>query len=298
MGLDMGCEGGDGAVRVVVAGASGYIGTAVQVALMAAGHDVVAVSRRGAAIAGAVGVARDLGADAVTSLMEGSDAVINLVGIIRELPQRQVTFHRVHVELTRNVLRAAEQAGVPRYVQMSALGVGPRAQSRYFQSKWEAEQWVRDHAPDATVVRPSLVFGGGADFFATLKQLAVNPIVPVPGRGTALFDPVFRGDLAQAIVGMIEDEASKRQIYEIGGPKRFSLDALVDLAAQSAGRRTPVPKMHLSVNLLRPLVGVGERWQRFPLTLDQLAMLNQPNITDDHRWRRWVPNPKAPEQDL
>lgn len=287
-------------MRYLVAGATGYVGEAVQAALLGQGHEVVAVSRRGRAVAGAAGAARDLQRDALGSLLDGVDGVLNLVGIIRENPGAGVTYQALHVDVTRRVIDAVRQARVPRYVQMSALGVSPHGGSRYFETKWQAEQLVRRDLPEAVVIRPSLVFGGHADFFATLAGLAKNPVVPVPGDGHALFDPLWRGDLAAVLAQLLTAPAADvaGQVFEVGGPVRMTLDGLIDWVAEVGGRRAPVPKLHVPLGFMWPLVSLGERLPAFPLTTDQLRMLNIPNITEDRRWHAWVPEPTAPGRDF
>lgn len=284
-------------VRFLVTGASGYVGQAVQDALVGAGHQVLAVSRSGRARPGAEGAPLDLTHDSPAPLLaENVDGVLNLVGIIRENAAAGVTFRALHVELSRRVARAAREAGVPRLVQMSSLGVSAAGGSRYFATKWEAEQAVREAFPESVIVRPSLVFGDHAAFFGTLAGLVKNPVVPVPGDGHSLFDPVNRRDLATLLGALLAAPAEEveGEIFEVGGPRRMTLDAMVDWVAETTGRRPPVPKMHLPMGLMGPLVSLGERVPKFPLTTDQLKMLNIPNITDDLRWRRWVPDPVAP----
>jgi uncharacterized protein YbjT (DUF2867 family) len=285
-------------MRIVVTGASGYVGRAVQEALLERGHEVTAVSRHGAALSGARGVAADILRDSLRPLLTGQDAVVHLVGIIREDPANGVTFSALHVTATERVLEASCAAGVSRYVHMSALGASASGVSRYFETKRQAEELVRRMMPDAVIVRPSLVFGGGAEFFQTLANLTRNPVVPVPGDGRTRFDPVYRGDLATVLAAMTEDPAAAGETFEIGGPVRMTLDEMVDWVARIRGRAVPVPKMHMPTALLRPLAALGEKWRGFPVTTDQLAMLNVDNITDDRRWHRWVPKPTPPGNDV
>lgn len=296
MGLQW-MKGGD-ALRVVVTGASGYVGRAVQAALLRHGHQVRAVSRSGRAEAGADGVSRDVARDALDDVLEQQDAVIHLVGIIREDVSRGITFERIHVEASQRVAESAKTHGIAHFVHMSALGARVDGQSRYFRTKALAERGVRTLVPSATVIKPSLVFGEGADFFQTLQGLAKNPVVPVPGDGSSLFDPVYRGDLAEALVLALADPTAAGETFEIGGPKRFSLNTLLDHVAAAAGRGVPVAKVHIPVALIRPMVAALESFRGFPLTLDQLAMLNLPNSTDDERWHRWVPDPTPLGQNL
>jgi uncharacterized protein YbjT (DUF2867 family) len=285
-------------VRVLVTGASGYVGSAVQQACLRAGYEVRALSRSGRAEPGAIGVSHDILSGGLEPFLAGVDAVIHLVGIIREVPTQGITFERLHVEASRTVAEASAATGVPLFVQMSALGTGPRSVSRYFATKYRAEEIIRDRLPMAVIVRPSLVFGGGAPFFATLRQLARQPVVPVPGPGTSLFDPLYRKDLAQVLAAVIQDPDAQGTTLELGGPRRFSLDGLIDLAAEANGRALPVPKMHVPLGFLRPVVAALDGLPAFPLTRDQLAMLNQPNITEDQRWHRYVATPVAPAGDL
>jgi len=261
-------------------------------------HEVVAISRHPPVLEHVHGLALDVTTDDLKPALRGVDAVIHLVGIIRERPSAGVTFERVHLGATKRVLEALEGERRPRLVHVSALGTSARGGSAYFETKWAAEEAVRRAWPTATIVRPSLMFGRGADFFQTLLGLAKNPVVPVPGDGETLFEPVARNDVAEAVVRMLEDPKAEGETYEIGGPERLSLNQLIDRMGMILGRSTPLPKMHIPRAALFPLVTLGERLPGFPLTRDQLAMLQIPNITDDTRWHRWVPEPEALGQDV
>lgn len=286
-------------MRVAVTGASGYVGRAVVEALVALGHEVVAVSRHPRVGDPGHGLGLDVLSDDLRPAFAGADAVIHLVGIIRERTDVGVTFERLHVDATRRVLDAVRQSNVPRLLHMSALGTSPRGGSAYFETKWRAEEAVRAAWPKATIVRPSLMFGGGADFFRTLVGLAHNPVVPVPGDGRTPFDPVARTDVARALAAMVSDEEASGETFEIGGPERFTLNQLIDRVGQAVlGRRPPLPKIHMPLRALRPLVALGEHVPGFPLTKDQLQMLGIPNTTDDTRWHRWVPEPRHLDRDL
>src|SRR3989442_9553349 len=123
--------------------------------------------------------------------MAGCDAVIHLVGTIRERPALAETFERLHVDATLNVLAAASGAGVRRVLHMSALGTRPGARARYHQTKWRAEEAVRSSGLDWTIFRPSIVYGHGDGFVTVLARMVRRlPIVPVIGSGTARLQPV------------------------------------------------------------------------------------------------------------
>ncbi len=279
-------------VNIVVTGASGYVGSTVLRALTEAGHGVKGIARHAdksapAGVRWALGDIRDMD---LVEPFRGADAVIHLIGIIREIPAQKVTFEAMHVGSTQRVLAAMNTLGIPRLIQMSALGTRPRAVSQYHRTKWEAEQLVRATSHlKATILRPSLIFGGHAPFFDMLGSLAKLPMVPVPGDGNTLFQPVYRGDVAALICALLEDSGTAGKTMEIGGPDRYTLNQLFDFMGAQAGRPHP-PKMHLPLGF----VGAVARLSNVlpvPVTPDQLAMLTEPNITDDDQWHQWVDQP-------
>ncbi len=284
-------------MRFLVAGASGYIGTAVQRRLLAMGHQVHAVSRSGRGVSGAQGIALDLLDGGWERLVHGMDGVLNLVGVLREDPSAGVTYQRVHVDGARRLAEAAASARVPRFVQLSSLGAAGSRPGRYLGSKRRAEAAVQAAWPPAVVVRSSMVFGPGAAFVEGLGRLARLPVVPVPGDGQTPFDPVAREDLAAVLAGVLADgledaDPMAGRVLGVGGPRRVTLDDLIDWAGRTAGRREVVPKVHVPVALVHRVAALGDVWGGLPMNRAVLALLTTPSVTDDRRWHRWVPHPQ------
>jgi NADH dehydrogenase len=221
----------------------------------------------------------------------GADAVVHLIGIIKEIPQRGITFHALHVGITERVLLSMQTSGVSRLVHMSALGTRNGASSQYHRTKWQAEQLIKAHPSiRATIVRPSLIFGGTPPFFQMLQSLSKLPRIPVPGDGMTQFQPVARDDMASLIAQAITDEASVGLTLELGGPDRFTLNQLFDAVAEKSGRHRS-PKIHLPLALVGAVAGLNAVLP-MPITPDQLAMLTEPNVTEDTRWHQWVAQPR------
>ena len=224
-------------MTIFITGGSGFVGTAVVDELVARGHALHAlvnskpIPDRG----GRVTVFRgDLFDPAVLDkAMIGCDAVVHLVGIIAENKAKNVTFERMHFEGTKAVVDAAERAGVRRHVQMSALGTRPNAVSEYHETKWKAEQYVRDAGKSAglrwTIIRPSMIHGPRGEFMkmeAAWAKKQAMPFVFMPyfGKGALGFggsgkvQPVYVGDVARAFADALEKLETIDQTYELAGP--------------------------------------------------------------------------------
>lgn len=212
----------------------------------------------------------------VVAAARGSEAVVHLVGIIRE--RRGSSFRQVHIEGTRTVVRACKEAGVARLVHMSALGARPRATSRYHRTKWEAEELVRRSGLAATIFRPSAIFGEGNSFFPELRRLLKWPVVPIIGSGMGLLQPIWIEDVVSCFVGALGDPATIGRTYELGGPETLGFEQLVEMVAEA--ERVERLKLHLPVAPARMAAALGRLLPNFPLTADQLKMLLEDNVCD------------------
>ena len=271
---------------VFITGATGFVGHAVLQRLCAAGHVVRCLVRRGSEgrLRGLGAIARIEG-DVLTRRgleedMAGCDAVIHLVGIIREHRAANVTFERVHVEGTRNVLEAAKAAGVQRYLHMSALGTRPGAASRYHRTKWAAEEAVRASGLGWTIFRPSIIYGRGDGFVTLLASMVRRlPIVPVIGSGRQRLQPIGVEQVAAGFAEALERPATIKQTYEVGGPEAVTMLELLDLIGRALGRRR-VRKVHVPLRAMTPVARLLHPLPGFPVTPDQLLMLGEDSVCD------------------
>ena len=272
--------------RVFVTGGTGFVGRAVVQALRATGCAVRCLVRRGSErdLRGLGAIERIegdvLARQSLAQGMDGCDALIHLVGIIREQPSGGVTFERVHVQGTVNVLEAAAAIGVRRYVHMSALGTRAGARSRYHQTKWAAEEAVRASTLPWTIFRPSIIYGRGDGFVSVLARMIQRlPVVPVIGAGRQRLQPVPVAPVAEAFARALSLDASVKHTYDVGGPEPVTMVDFIDRVAAAMGRRRPL-KAHVPLGLVRPVTRLLHRFPDYPLTPDQLLMLEEENTCE------------------
>lgn len=216
--------------------------------------------------------------------VEGCSAIVHLVGIIREQPARGVTFGRLHTEATRNVLELARKAGVSRYVHMSALGTRAGARARYHQSKWAAEEAVRASGLDWTIFRPSIIFGRGDAFVSVLgRVIRRSPVVPVLGDGRYRLQPIPVEQVAEGLARAIRTRAASRQAYDVAGPAPYAFVDLLDEIARALGR-TRARKVHVPLPPIRLATRLLEWLPFYPLSSDQLTMLEEESVADPTRF--------------
>lgn len=209
--------------------------------------------------------------------VRGADLVINLIGILA--PQgRHDTFANVHGDLPGRIAKAAKAAGVERFVQMSSLGADPDAVAEYARTKGHGEQAVLAAFPEATIFRPSIVFGPEDGFFNRFAAMAqLLPFLPLIGGGHTKFQPVYVGDVAEAVMSALATTESKGRVYELGGPRVYSFRQLMDLVK----RETMRPKKRLVEipwGLARLQGAVFEKLPGKIITQDQVELLRVDNV--------------------
>ena len=270
-----------------VFGGSGFIGRYVVKRLAAQGH-VVRVAGRDPELAqslrpmGRVGQIVPLFAplgheDAVRRAVDGAQLVVNLVGILAEAKPGQ--FMAVHAEGAGRVARLASAAGAERLVQISAIGASADSPSGYGRSKAAGEAAVRAAFPGAVVLRPSLVFGAEDKFFNRFAGMArVLPVMPVIS-GDSRFQPVYVGDVADAVLAGLSRDDTAGRTYELGGPEVLTFRAILAWILKETQRRRPLLEIPASVARVQALV--AQRLPGKPFTLDQLTMLQRDNVVAD-----------------
>lgn len=285
-------------MRVLVTGASGFIGAAVVAALAARGHRVVACVHRAPASAPddveriAVDYRRDTDAAAWLPRLRGVDAVVNAVGILREA--RGATFLALHSDAPRALFAACEAAGVGRVVQISALGADAQARSRYHLSKKAADDALRAGGLDWTVIQPSVVFGAGGASTGLFLRLAALPLTPLVG-GDSRMQPVHIDDLSALVVRALETGCASRETVAAVGPRAVTLREMLSVYRRALGLGRawllPVP-----MPLVRLAAVAGDLTHAGSLSTETLGMLQRGNTGSDAALRRCLGRaPRAPE---
>lgn len=261
--------------RILLTGASGFLGREVLRRLLAAGNEVVALSRspRRAEVApGVIQLAADVASPEWHSWSERCAAAIHLAGVIREMPRRGDSFDRSNRAGAESVVMACRKSGIRRLVHISALGADRGAATAFLRSKWQAEEAVRRSGLAWTILRPSLIFGPGDRFSAAVAgALRRLPVFPVFGSGAYVLQPVSVAEVADAVVAAVDIGACAGEVVEIGGPEVITYIEAVRRTAAALGLRRSL--VHVPVGLARFAVGVLQWLPHPPITRDQLTML-------------------------
>jgi NADH dehydrogenase len=274
-------------MKIFLTGGSGFIGSHVRKALLQKGHEIRLLTHRQEVCTedGVELVEGDVTRpETFAGKVAGCDATINLIGIIREFPGRGISFERLHLDATRNIIDAARGAGVSRHIQMSALGARPEAVSGYHRSKYLAEEVVRKSGLLWTIFRPSIVFGPEDDFINKLAgYIRSFPVMPVIGDGLYRLQPIAVDDVARCFALALEMPETAGSTFELCGQDRLSYNDMVDTIGRVLGRPR-VTKIHNPLGLMKVVVPLFQGFSFFPITMDQILMLTEENICDGN-WR-------------
>lgn len=275
-------------MKVFVTGGTGHVGQSVVRLLSEAGHecrvlsrDAEAARRWTASIPRAYPTRGDITASTTAQLAElvsKFEAVIHIVGVIIE--KGTPGFEAVHVGGTRRIVEAAKRAGVKRFVHMSALGVREGAAARYHQTKFAAEQIVRESGLDWTIFRPSIIYGPNDEFLNTFAGIArFSPFLPVIGSGNGKLQPIWVEDVARCFVKALDMSETFGQTYEMGGDAAYSIKEIMRLLLGAMGKRRILA--HLPVSVARLQARLFDYMpMRPPFTEDQVTMLGEDNVCD------------------
>lgn len=270
---------------VTVFGGSGFIGRHLVARLAAEGYRIrAAVRRPNDALflkpMGDVGQIQLVQANirheaSVRAAVAGADIVINLVGILFESGRQR--FDSIHAAGAGSVAKAAADAGAKTLVHLSAIGADAQSASLYARSKAAGETAAREAFPKAIVIRPSIVFGPEDDFFNRFAQLAtVSPVLPLIGGGNVKFQPVYVGDVADAILRAVKEKGAAGKTFELGGPKVYSFREIMEIVCKATDReRSLVPVPTFAASILAWFL----EWLPKPmLTVDQVKLLRNDTV--------------------
>ncbi len=280
---------------VTVFGASGFIGRYVVREIAKTGARVRAAVRRPERamflkpmgdVGQVVPVAANIRDDAsVAAAVDGADTVINLVGILQTNgPQ---SFVSLQEEGATRVAAAAKSAGAGSFVQISAIGADIGSDSAYASTKGAGEKGVQEAFPGATVLRPSIVFGPEDDFFNKFAALArLVPALPLIGGGHTKFEPVYVGDIANAVAMVAANRGKPARVYELGGPNVYSFRELMEITLAEIGRKrllvpVPFPIAEAQATIAELAFAVPKALNLgpvAPITRDQVKLLRKDNV--------------------
>lgn len=212
---------------------------------------------------------------AVNDAVAGAEAVVNLVGILTETAKQ--TYRTLHVEGARRIALAARRHGASRLIHISALGAGASSPALSDRTKAEGEHSVRAVVPQATIVRPSLVYGEGDHFFSRFAALTrISPVLPLIGGGATKFQPVFVGDVTAGLLALLQHPETAGKTYEFGGAQVYTFKELMELLLDAVKR----PRLLLPIPFAVAEVQAGllELLPDPPLTRDQVRLLKTDKV--------------------
>ncbi len=275
--------------KIFITGGTGFVGRQIIKGLFQKGYHLTCLIREGSEsklpipknieiVYGDISKAENLKGN-----LEGLDAIIHLVGIIREFPKRGITFHKIHFQGSKNIIDIAVKEGVKRFILMSALGAEPNADTSYHKTKAQAEEYLKSSGLSFTIIKPSIIYGTEDQFVNTFAQIIKRmPFIPIIGDGTYQLQPISVKNVSEAFVKSLELPSAENESFEAGGPDKLEFNTIVDIISNVLGKKAR--KIHIPASIFKAIVMIMQRYSFFPITLDQMEMLLSGNICDERRF--------------
>jgi uncharacterized protein YbjT (DUF2867 family) len=274
---------------ILVAGGTGFLGSAVVAELRMRGETVAVLGRDAARTAARCGpdvVARTADVRNPAELdaaFAEIDVVVNAVQFPNspiESPRKGWTFEKVDFEGTRNQVAAAKRAGVRRFVYLSGVGAAPDAVKHWFRFKWQAEQQVQQSGLEWAIVRPTWVYGPGDHSLNRILGFGrFLPFIPTFGGGRQAMQPVFIDDVGRVVADCALEAGARNQVFELGGPEVMTMDAVFRSALEMMGKRRPI--LHQPVVAGKLIGRLASILPSPPLTADSIDFITAPAVADN-----------------
>ncbi len=274
-------------MRILVAGGTGFLGREITRALVERGHTLSVLSRSRPSAGLLPPEVQWLAGDvtdpaSLARPLAGVDAVVDAVQFPNspiENPRKGLTFERIDLGGTRNLVDASVAAGVSRFIGLSGVGAAPDAAYPWHRFKWQEEQHIVASGLAHTIFRPSWTYGPGDvslnRFLGFARRL---PFVPVIGDGRTRINPLFVNDLAVHVAAALEDPSSHSGLFEIGGPEVLTMDQVIRTALEVAGRRRPL--FHQPKALMKVIAGALQFAPGRPLTPGAVDFITMDGTAD------------------
>ena len=240
--------------------------------------------------------------NAILETMQGAEAVIYTIGIIREFPKNGVTFKELHLNGLKRCLEIALKIGVKRFILMSANGVRPDG-TAYQRTKWQADEALKESGLNWTIFRPSLIFGdpggeGRPEFCTQIRDDMLSLPFPAPlfyngllpfNAGSFSMSPIHVKNVAEFFVKSIKLKVCEKNIFDLGGPEALTWKEIIHQIALASGKRTW--KIPAPVVVIKIAASILDRFKWFPVTCDQLTMLMEGNTVSTNYFDDFSINP-------
>ncbi len=276
-------------MKIAVTGASGFVGRNFVKALLQTNHHIVSLVHRGKPeYPGFDNISsREIdihNSESINNALKDVDIVFHLVGIITETKSQ--TFKNTVITGTKNIVTACQKNGVKKIIYLSALGTSEKGVTKYYQSKWAAEETVRYSGINYIILRPSAIFGEDDKFVNMLVDMIKrSPIIPVIGNGLYMMQPIYVEDLTNIMVQCLNNEKALNQTIEIGGPEQLSFRAIIALLRKMINKKRA--NVYIPIWMAKMGAFILEIFMKpSPVTRDQIKMLVAGNICSCNELQR------------